>query len=545
MRLVAVTSCPTGIAHTYMAAESLEQSARAAGHDIVVETQGAVAWEPLSPEAIAAADAVIIAADVQIRDRERFTGKPVVTVGVRRAITDAPGLLDQAVAAAGAVTAATAVVADAGTSRAGGAGAAMAGGDPVTTGVDGAGVETGGVDAAGVEAADVDPLTGTVGPAPVAAGQEPWGTHLRRWLMTGVGHMVPFVSAGGILIALSFLVAQVSAGRHGPVVVARSTLAGVAADFDATSGMAWAALLYVIGAAAFVLLVPVLAGYIAFGIAGRPGLAPGFVGGAIAAALGTGFIGGIAAGLIGGLLAAWVGRWALPRGARAVLPVVVIPLVSTLGTGAALLIVLGRPLRALTTGLSSWLDALTGANLVILGVVLGLMMGFDLGGPVNKVANAFATTGLASTARGADTTNLKIMAAVMAAGMTPPLGMALASTVRGRLFSAPERANGRAAWLLGASFISEGAIPFAVADPWRVISSSMVGSAVAGGLVMVFGNTSRAPHGGIWVAPLIGSPLLFVLAVAVGAGVTAALVVGLKSTQRAVAAEEALAGAAG
>ena len=545
MRLVAVTSCPTGIAHTYMAAESLEQSARAAGHDIVVETQGAVAWEPLSPEAIAAADAVIIAADVQIRDRERFTGKPVVTVGVRRAITDAPGLLDQAVAAAGAVTAATAVVADAGTSRAGGAGAAMAGGDPVTTGVDGAGVETGGVDAAGVEAADVDPLTGTVGPAPVAAGQEPWGTHLRRWLMTGVGHMVPFVSAGGILIALSFLVAQVSAGRHGPVVVARSTLAGVAADFDATSGMAWAALLYVIGAAAFVLLVPVLAGYIAFGIAGRPGLAPGFVGGAIAAALGTGFIGGIAAGLIGGLLAAWVGRWALPRGARAVLPVVVIPLVSTLGTGAALLIVLGRPLRALTTGLSSWLDALTGANLVILGVVLGLMMGFDLGGPVNKVAYAFATTGLASTARGADTTNLKIMAAVMAAGMTPPLGMALASTVRGRLFSAPERANGRAAWLLGASFISEGAIPFAVADPWRVISSSMVGSAVAGGLVMVFGNTSRAPHGGIWVAPLIGSPLLFVLAVAVGAGVTAALVVGLKSTQRAVAAEEALAGAAG
>jgi PTS system fructose-specific IIC component len=361
--------------------------------------------------------------------------------------------------------------------------------------------------------------------------------------MTGVGHMVPFVSAGGILIALSFIVAQVSSGRHGPVVVARSTLAGVAADFDATSGMAWAALLFVIGAAAFVLLVPVLAGYIAFGIAGRPGLAPGFVGGAIAAALGTGFIGGIAAGLIGGLLAAWVGRWALPRGARAVLPVVVTPLVSTLGTGAALLIVLGRPLRALTTGLSSWLDALTGVNLIVLGVVLGLMMGFDLGGPVNKVAYAFATTGLASTARGADTTNLKIMAAVMAAGMTPPLGMALASTLRGRLFSGPERANGRAAWLLGASFISEGAIPFAVADPWRVISSSMVGSAVAGGLVMVFGNTSRAPHGGIWVAPLIGSPLLFVLAVAVGAGVTAALVIGLKSTRRAVAAEEALAGA--
>ena len=534
MRLVAVTSCPTGIAHTYMAAESLEQSARAAGHDIVVETQGAIAWEPLSPEAIAAADAVIIAADVQIRDRERFTGKPVVTVGVRRAITDAPGLLDQAVAAAGAATAAPAAVADA--APGGGAGGWRC--RPAAIGGRRARDGHGGVDRDDRAGDDLGPVTG-------AAGPEPWGTHLRRWLMTGVGHMVPFVSAGGILIALSFLVAQVSAGRHGPVLVARSTLAGVAADFDATSGMAWAALLFVIGAAAFVLLVPVLAGYIAFGIAGRPGLAPGFVGGAIAAALGTGFIGGIAAGLIGGLLAAWVGRWVLPRGARAVLPVVVTPLVSTLGTGAALLIVLGRPLRALTTGLSSWLDALSGVNLIVLGVVLGLMMGFDLGGPVNKVAYAFATTGLASTARGADTTNLKIMAAVMAAGMTPPLGMALASTVRGRLFSAPERANGRAAWLLGASFISEGAIPFAVADPWRVISSSMAGSAVAGGLVMVFGNTSRAPHGGIWVAPLIGSPLLFVLAVAVGAGVTAALVIGLKSTRRAVAAEEALAGAAG
>ena len=401
----------------------------------------------------------------------------------------------------------------------------MAGADPVT---------------AGVEA-----MTGTVGPVTGATGPEPWGTHLRRWLMTGVGHMIPFVSAGGILIALSFLVAQVSAGRHGPVLVARSTLAGVAADFDATSGMAWASLLFVIGAAAFVLLVPVLAGYIAFGIAGRPGLAPGFVGGAIAAALGTGFIGGIAAGLIGGLLAAWVGRWVLPRGARAVLPVVVTPLVSTLGTGAALLIVLGRPLRALTTGLSSWLDALSGVNLVVLGVVLGLMMGFDLGGPVNKVAYAFATTGLASTARGADTTNLKIMAAVMAAGMTPPLGMALATTVRGRLFSAPERENGRPPGCWGRRSSPRERSP----SPWPTrgasSASSMAGSAVAGGLVMVFGNTSRAPHGGIWVAPLISSPLLYVLAVAVGAGVTAALVIGLKSTRRAVAAEEALAGAAG
>ena len=235
-------------------------------------------------------------------------------------------------------------------------------------------------------------------PGPV--GREPVATHVRRWLMTGVGHMVPFVAAGGILISLSFLIAQL-AGRGGAVALRGTSLAGVATGFDPASAMEWARLLFAIGAAAFVLLVPVLAGFTAFAIADRPGLAPGFVGGAIAAALGTGFLGGIAAGLLGGLTAWWVTRWAVPPGLRHVLPVVVTPLVSTLLTGAALIVVLGRPLRAVSTGLAAWLAGLGGVNLVVLGVVLGLMMGFDLGGPVNKVAYTFATAGLAAASTAA------------------------------------------------------------------------------------------------------------------------------------------------
>src|SRR3954467_15468755 len=545
MRLVAVTSCPTGIAHTYMAAESLEQSALAAGHEIEVEAQGAAGCVPLAAGTIAAADAVILAADVEVRGRERFAGKPTISVGVRRAITDAPGLLEQAVAAAGAPTP-TAAASD---SRGDlGSAGAVSGRPAGPVGPEGADPQPRGFEPVGPEPVRREPLgSRPVRPDPVA--REPVATHVRRWLMTGVGHMVPFVAAGGILTSLSFLLAEL-AGRGGAVALGGTSLTGVATGFDPASAMEWARLLFTVGAAAFALLVPVLAGFTAFAIADRPGLAPGFVGGAIAAALGTGFLGGIAAGLLGGFTAWWVTRWAVPSGLRQVMPVVVTPLVSTLLTGAALVVVLGRPLRAVSTGLAAWLGGLAGLNLVVLGVVLGLMMGFDLGGPVNKVAYTFATAGLAATSTGAargasGITSLEVMAAVMAAGMTPPLGMALASALRGRLFSEPERESGRAAWLLGASFISEGAIPFAVADPWRVIASSMAGSAVAGALVMAFGSTSRAPHGGIWVTPLIGSPQLFLLAVAAGACITAGLVVTLKSTRRAVAAEQALAGSAG
>jgi len=502
MKFVGVTSCPTGIAHTYMAAEGLEQAARAAGHEIEVETQGSAGFEPLSPETIAAADAVIFAADVPVRDRARFAGKPLVEAGVKKAISDGPGLIAKAVATAEEAQA-----------------------DP-------------GAFAASHAAS---PARGGGGLASKVDSSAPVGTRIRQWLMTGVSYMIPFVAAGGILIALSFMVAQLAGGKNGAIVVTKlysltgppvpnpTHIVNIVTDFNPTDGMQWAALLFLVGGAAFGFLVPILSGFIAFAIADRPGLAPGIVGGFIASTIGTGFLGGIATGFIGGFAALWISRWSVPKGVRGIMPVVVIPLLSTIITGAALLLILGRPLKAVSNGLTSWLTGLTGSNLIILGVILGLMMGFDLGGPVNKVAYTFATTGLVAAGTSTDAPALKIMAAVMAAGMIPPLGMALATTMRPKLFSEPERENGRAAWLLGASFISEGAIPFAAADPWRVIVSSMSGSAVAGGLVMLFGNTLRAPHGGIWVTPLIGSPLLYLLAIAIGTMVTAAVVVALKT----------------
>jgi fructose PTS system EIIBC or EIIC component len=486
MKIVAVTSCPTGIAHTYMAAESLEQSAKAAGHEIHVETQGAAGADKLPPQTIADADAVIFAADVEVRERGRFAGKPTVTTGVKKAISDGPGLIAQAVAAAEE---------------------AMA--NP------------------GAVPAAAPPASG--GLATKVEGEAHIGTRIRQWLMTGVSYMIPFVAAGGILIALGFMIAQFSAGNAGVVAVPKVPLAHLITSFSITSGMDWAALFFQIGVASFGFLVPILAGFIAFAIADRPGIAPGIVGGFLAVAVGAGFLGGIVAGFLGGFLALWVSRWKVPKGVRGVMPVVVIPLIATFLTGLAMIIILGRPLKAVSDGLTSWLNGLTGANLILLGVLLGLMMGFDLGGPVNKVAYTFATTGLAVGATSAQGgTNLKVMAAVMAAGMTPPLGLALATVMRGRLFSEPERENGQAAWLLGASFISEGAIPFAAADPLRVIPSTMLGSAVTGGLVMLFGSTSRAPHGGIWVLPLIGKPLLYLLAIAAGSVVTALCVVALK-----------------
>ena len=499
MKFVGVTSCPTGIAHTYMAAEGLEQAAKAAGHTIEVETQGSAGFDSLSPETIAAADAVIFAVGVPVRERARFTGKPLIEADVKKAISDGPGLIAQAVAA--------------------------------------------------VEEAAANPAAAQTGPpAPTTGGlstkvdnQASVGVRIRQWLMTGVSYMIPFVAAGGILIALGFMVAQLAGGKNGAIVVTKQySLTGppvpnpthiinIVTDFNPADGMQWAALLFLIGGASFGFLVPILSGFIAFAIADRPGLAPGIVGGFIAFTIGTGFLGGIATGFIGGFVALWISRWKVPKGVRGIMPVVVIPLVSVLITGAILILVLGRPLKALTDGLASWLHGLSGANLILLGVILGLMMAFDMGGPVNKVAYTFATTGLAAAATATGSTNLKVMAAVMAAGMTPPLGLALATTIRSHLFSEAERENGKAAWLLGASFITEGAIPFAAADPLRVIPSCMLGSGVTGGLVMLFGNTLRAPHGGIWVTPLIGSPLLYLLAIAIGTVITAAAVIALKA----------------
>lgn len=360
--------------------------------------------------------------------------------------------------------------------------------------------------------------------------------------MTGVSYMIPFVAAGGILIALGFMIAQFAGGKTGAIDVTKnftldptSTVKGVTIlqnSFNVTNGMHWAALFFLIGAAAFGFLVPILSGFIAFAIADRPGLVPGIVGGAVAVTMHAGFIGGIVTGFLGGFLAKWISSWAVPKGIRGVMPVVVIPLLSTLITVGLFITILGRPIKGISDGLTHWLNSMSGTSALILGLILGAMMGFDLGGPVNKVAYTFATTGLAAAGTATNAPQLKIMAAVMAAGMVAPLGMALATTLRPALFSEPERENGKAAWLLGLSFISEGAIPFAAADPWRVIVSSVAGSAVTGALAMQFGATLRAPHGGIWVLPLIGNFLLFLVALVIGVLVTTASVVVLKSGDR-------------
>lgn len=486
MRLVAVSSCPTGIAHTYMAAEALEQAGKAAGHEVHVETQGAAGSTPLDPAVIAAADGVIYAADLEVKDKQRFAGKPFVDVGVKKAVHDAPGVIAAAVAA----------------------------------------VE------AGVTAGAGETPAAAGAPAPVTkvdrnAGA---GTKVRQWLMTGVSYMIPFVAAGGILIALSFMLAQVAwGGAEGAIEVTAVDQSQVVAAFDPASLQHWSVILLATGQLAFGFLVPVLSGFIAYAIADRPGLVPGFLGGAAAVFVGAGFLGGLVTGFLAGGVALWISRWNVPRGVRGIMPVVVIPLLSSAVVGVVMLVLVGRPIAAAMDGLTSWLNGLSGSSAVLLGILLGAMMGFDLGGPVNKVAYTFAVTGLATQGLTADATQYRVMAAVMAAGMVAPLAMALATSVRKRLFTHAEQENGKAAWLLGASFISEGAIPFAAADPWRVIVSSVVGSAATGAIVMGVGSTLVAPHGGIWVLPLIGNPLGFLLAVVVGTAVTAAIVVVLKT----------------
>ncbi|MEV6872456.1 fructose-specific PTS transporter subunit EIIC [Amycolatopsis sp. NPDC051128] len=469
MKFVAITACPTGIAHTYMAAESLEQTAKANGDTIVVETQGSAGSEPLSAEDIASADAVIFAADLAVQGRERFAGKPIVEAPVKAAINDAAGLFERAKAAAR---------------------------EPV---------------AAGAPASAPPELTSKVG------ANDGLGTRLRQWLMTGVSYLIPFVAAGGLLIALSFAL-----GGYKIVDAPKVT-----EHFDAGSVAGWAALMFQIGSAAFDFLVPVLAGFIAFAMADRPAIAPGFVGGAIAVTVGAGFLGGLVAGLLAGGVVLALKRIQVPKAMRGIMPVVVYPLLGSIVVGVLMYVVVGKPIAAATTGLTSWLNSLSGASALLLGALLGLMMAFDMGGPVNKAAYAFAVGGLTTGA----TASLQIMAAVMAAGMVPPLALALASTVRKKLFTEAERENGRAAWLLGASFITEGAIPFAAADPFRVIPSIMLGSAVTGSLSMAFGATLRAPHGGIFVLPLIGSPLLFLVALVAGTAVAAGSVIVLKQAR--------------
>lgn len=471
--IVAITACPTGIAHTYMAADSLTAAAKEAGVTLVVETQGSSGSTPLPSDTIAKADAVIFATDVGVKDRGRFAGKPVVASGVKRAINEPAKMIAEAVAAAG---------------------------NP---------------NAARVEGSSAD--AGSAAPS----GNVGWGTRTRQILLTGVSYMIPFVAAGGLLIALGFLFGGYEIADTGNDIALNNSLTNLP---DGGLAQYLGAILFTLGGLAFSFLVPALAGYISFAIADRPGIAPGFTAGALAVFVGGGFIGGIVGGVIAGFAALWISNLKTPQWLRGLMPVVIIPLVASLVVGLIMFFLIGRPLAWVNTSLTDWLNGLTGTSAIFLGVILGLMMCFDLGGPVNKAAYAFATAGLA-----ADTTaSFEIMAAVMAAGMVPPLAMALATTLRPTLFSEPERENGRAAWLLGASFISEGAIPFAAADPLRVIPSMMFGGAITGALCMTFGVTLRAPHGGIFVFFAIGNLLWFVLALVAGTIASAVAVVAAK-----------------
>jgi fructose PTS system EIIBC or EIIC component len=480
-RIVAVTSCATGIAHTFMAADALTAAGKDAGVDLIVEPQGSSGYQALPQDVIDAADAVIFANDVDVREEGRFAGKPVVRSGVKRGIEQPAKLIAEAVAVA----------------------KNPAGARVASTGF-------------------------TTGEAP--AQKLSVGRNIQRILLTGVSYMIPFVAGGGLLIALGFWMAgyQIASTPSGQTVNnAVATLQHFAIWNLPPQG-----LLYYLGAVAFVIgstsmsfLVPALAGYIAFAIADRPGIAPGFVAGAIAVFMNAGFIGGLVGGLIAGYVAYLIGRPAVPRWLRGLMPVVIIPLGASIVASGLMLLILGAPIAWLMTQLTAFLNGLSGAGAIGLGVILGLMMCFDLGGPVNKVAYAFAVAGLASATPAA----LHIMATVMCAGMVPPLAMALASTILYRRgFSTVERENGAAAWLLGASFISEGAIPFAAADPLRVIPANLVGGAVAGALCMAFEVSSRAPHGGVFVLFAIDPIWGFLVALLAGTVVTAVILVALK-----------------
>src|SRR5688572_1557218 len=385
--LVVVSACPTGIAHTYMAADKLSAAAQAAGVDVHVETQGSSGATPLDPAVIRAADAVIFAVDVGVRDQDRFAGKPVVQSGTKRAINEPDVMVREALAAAD---------------------------NPNARRVAGDGGGGG---------------TGTGGPGG-GAGKPSLGAEIRRWLLTGVSYMIPFVAAGGLLIALGFLLAGYPVALTNPDSgnswakdwVLNNSLfdlpTSTVADLNGGLAGYLGAMLFFIGSLAFSFLVPALAGYIAYAIADRPGIAPGFITGLVAAQVNAGFIGGLIGGVIAGLAALWISKLKVPTFARGLMPVVVIPLFATLIASGLMVLVLGRPLAALITGLTNWLNGLSGTSAVLLGILLGAMMAFDMGGPVNKAAYAFATAGLASyiTNPTENTGPLVIMATVMGAG---------------------------------------------------------------------------------------------------------------------------------
>lgn len=477
-KLVAVTACPTGIAHTYMAADALKYAAEELGYDLKVETQGSSGNEKLTQADIDAADAVIFAVSVNVRERNRFAGKPFVESPVKRGIDEPKEMIAEALAEAenpnGARVAAAASSAE---------------------------------DSAG-------------------ATEGAWGSRIYKAVMTGISYMIPFVAAGGILVALGFVFEAITMPNLGDVntkaILDSATMFNLG---DVHWTLYLGAVLQTIGGFGLSLMVPALAAYIAYGLAQRPGIAPGFIAGSVALAVNAGFLGGIVGGILAGLIAYALGTLKLPRWLGSMMPVVITPLVTSLVAGLAMYLLLGAPLAWVMTTLQDWLTSMSGGSALLLGLILGAMMASDLGGPINKAAYLFATAGLSSGA----TVNQEIMAAVIISGMVPPLAMALATTLRPKLFNENERENGKAAWLLGASFISEGAIPFASADPARVIPSTIVGGAIAGAISMGAHVASPAPHGGIWIIGLAQNPLMFLVAVVAGTVVSALVYVVLKS----------------
>jgi fructose PTS system EIIBC or EIIC component len=584
--IVAITACPTGIAHTLMAAEALRKMAEMMGYQIKVETQGSEGVRsPLSETDIAQADLAIIAADIHV-DATRFGNMPVYATSTSRAIRDTRAVIEDAITEAkrfetvtapdtptpiptvrdisngsdapkhlvGVTSCPTGIAHTFMAAEALRKGAVELGYDikVETQGSVGAKNQLTSDDIAQADAVviaadtyvDLSRFQGkriyetsttqalksgrSVIEAALAQsepsvnptnGQQDYASAVRqakadqtsrrtgayRHLLTGVSYMLPVIVAGGLIIALSFVFGlKPEPGSFGD------------------------ALLQIGSRSAFTLIVPVLSGFIAFSIADRPGLAPGLIGGMLASNLGMGFLGGILSGFLAGYIARFVrDKVNLPANFEGLKPVLVIPLLSTLVVGLLLVYVFGAPVKAILDGLTVFLQNMGQTNAVILGLILGGMMAVDMGGPVNKAAYTFAVGLLA-------TNIFQPMAAVMAAGMTPPLGLALATLLAKRQFTAEEREAGKVASVLGISFITEGAIPFAAEDPVRIIPACIIGSAIAGGLSMLFGCTLRAPHGGIFVLAIpnaVGQGGLYVVAIAVGTLVTALVAAQLKRWQ--------------
>ncbi|WP_423731367.1 PTS fructose transporter subunit IIBC [Hafnia paralvei] len=423
MRIVAVTACPTGVAHTFMAAEAIEAEAKKRGWWVKVETRGSVgAGNEITPEEVSAADLVIVAADIEV-DLNKFSGKPMYRTTTGLALKKTAQELDKAL------------------------------------------VES-------------ETFTAQKSSSTASSSKKKEAVGAYRHLLTGVSYMLPMVVAGGLCIALSFVFGIEAFKQEG-------TLA--------------AALMQIGGGSAFALMVPVLAGYIAFSIADRPGLTPGLIGGMLAVSTGAGFLGGIIAGFLAGYVAKLIStKLHLPQSMEALKPILIIPLIASLITGLAMIYIVGKPVAAIMEGLTHWLQAMGTANAVILGAILGAMMCTDMGGPVNKAAYAFGVALLS-------TQTYAPMAAIMAAGMVPPLAMGFATLVARNKFAQSEREGGKAALVLGLCFISEGAIPFAARDPMRVLPCCIAGGALTGALSMFFGAKLMAPHGGLFVLLIPGA----------------------------------------